>query len=257
MASWTASTSLVVGFMLGVSYANEIFHVKSFENFVDVIMPIYTVFVLAVVWDWYNNLQCVEKTTKEKIIGKQHQINTIDQAEKADEHENCTGLTIDSFRDSNDPERRVNLSGVYRLIENINFDEVMKAEGIPWWKRNIALRGTVVQDCFHTPNEGTYTIHRRLGAPLVPPGTYNWYFDKWILFDGTFESGHCYNVKCEHLPDGVRSILKEADNKYVVEFFERLKILDNKVMKIADIVLTFPDGEIISAERIFERIEDE
>ena len=133
MASWTASTSLVVGFMLGVSYANEIFHVKSFENFVDVIMPIYTVFVLALVWDWYNNLQCVEKTTKEKIIGKQHQINTIDQAEKPEEHEKCTGLTIDSFRDYDDPERRVNLSGVYRLIENINFDEVMIAEGIPWW----------------------------------------------------------------------------------------------------------------------------
>lgn len=71
------------------------------------------------------------------------------------------------------------------------------------------------------------------------------------------ESTNSAMLKCEHLPDGVRSILKEADNKYVVEFFERLKILDNKVMKIVDIVLTFPDGESISAERIFEQIEDE
>ena len=50
--------------------------------------------------------------------------------------------------------------------------------------------------------------------------------------------------------------MQESNNEYILEQKEIFKKTQFKVTKIMDYTLTYPDGRVIKARRIFDRIGD-
>jgi len=253
---WKATTSLIVGFILGAVFADDIRKVDSFQTLLDVLMPLYTIWVLGVSWDWFFN-----KSVKQS--GKHYKKNEHPLTQLENNYSGCVNehdlnkIDDDKKLTQIDSSKRMNMSGRYKLISNEGMDDILTAEGFPWYKRSAILRIFVTQRCEHDCANHTIDYYRLPGA-ILPAGEYHWFFNKWVRMDAAHESGRIYFVKCEYVPsgDGIKTIMRESNNEYILEQKEFLKRTQLKVTKIMDYTLSYPDGRVIKARRIFDRIGD-
>jgi hypothetical protein len=223
----TAFGLLALGYGLGSTSMGDL------ERLVHaIVLPLYTCVVLI-----YLTLRIYHVVIEPRLIAEPTKVSPpppkIDESEAAQ------------------AEQPMDLSGAYKLLENINFEDFLAAQGVPWPLRAAANRARPTHHIHHKGNLLTIQIKGIIESQTT-------YQINGPPVQGLIR-GRLFEDQVTYLPvpegNGIQTMKRAVDDGYTIQCCRRLSEDGQQITMASKVTFDDPAKDEILCKQVFQRME--
>jgi hypothetical protein len=207
-----------------------------------VLLPVYTALVIG-----YITLRVYHVVIEPRLKAT---TTTTTQGERSLNDIAAAASTFDESEEASAPQP-IDMTGVFRLVENHNFEELLAAQGIPWALRSAANRARPTHKFTHKGNLLTIKIQGIIESET-----------KYHIGGAPTETavrGRQFHDTVTYLEDktGIQTLKRAVNDGYTVRVCRRLSPDKSTLTMTSTVYFDDESKDAIDCRQLFERIDDQ